>query len=237
MQQLRVRGALSERLAVAQELPSSQLKGRLSYVLSEKYGPFLRRIQAQYRPGTGPKTFGYLRVTCTMITDRINFKMQITGREDDEIVAAVVTASRAMIAIAVQSLSGLAEDITIAQYRTLVVLASRGPQKLADLAKQLGVTPPTAGRMSDRLVRRGLVSRHRGEDDRRVVRIAITPVGRDVVGEATQYRLAIIAEVLSGVPADRRGEIAAALRDFAAAVGEIPDDQWPPGPVEAAGKV
>ncbi|HEY1703078.1 MAG TPA: MarR family transcriptional regulator [Trebonia sp.] len=163
--------------------------------------------------------------------------MQETGADDDEIVDAVVTASRAMIAVAVRSLSGLAEDITIAQYRTLIVLASRGPQKLADLAEQLAVTAPTAGRMADRLVRRGLVTRHRGEDDRRVVRIVITPAGRDVVDEATRHRRAIIAEILSGVPAGRRGEIAAALRDFAAAAGEIPDDQWPQGPVEAAGKV
>jgi DNA-binding MarR family transcriptional regulator len=163
--------------------------------------------------------------------------MQVSRQSDDEIVDAVVTASRAMIAVAVRSLSGLAEDITIAQYRTIVVLASRGPQKLADLAEQLGVTPPTAGRMSDRLVRRGLVTRHRGEDDRRVVRIAITPAGRDVVDEATRHRRAIIAEILSGMPADRRREIAVALRDFAAAAGEIPDEQWPSGPVEAAGKV
>src|ERR1700761_9678456 len=85
----------------------------------------------------------------------------------DEVVDAVLTGSRAMVAVAARALSAVAEDITIAQYRTLVVLASRGSQKLADLAEQLGVTPPTAGRMCERLVRRGPVARARGPADRR----------------------------------------------------------------------
>ena len=74
---------------------------------------------------------------------------------------AVLTASRTMIAVATRSMGAAAEDTTIAQYRTLVVLASRGPQRLADLACALGVSPSTAGRMCDRLVRKGLIRRHR----------------------------------------------------------------------------
>jgi DNA-binding MarR family transcriptional regulator len=156
---------------------------------------------------------------------------------DDEIVDAVLTASRAMIAVAVRSLSAMAEDITIAQYRTLVVLASRGPQKLADLAEQLGVTAPTAGRMSDRLVRRGLVARHRAQDDRRVVRISLTAAGRQIVDHATRQRRVYLAEVLAALPEPQRREVASALRAFAEATGEVPDQEWPPGPVAAAGQL
>lgn len=163
--------------------------------------------------------------------------MQVSGEAvEDEVVDAVVTASRAMIAVAVRSLSGLAEDITIAQYRTLVVLASRGPQKLADLAGLLGVTPSTAGRMCERLVRRQLVTRHRAQADRRVVRISLTPAGRRIVDEATRQRRVFIADVLARVPAGRRRGMAEGLRAFGAAAGEVPDDQWPRGPVETAGK-
>lgn len=162
--------------------------------------------------------------------------MQASGESGDEVVDAVVTASRAMIAVAVRSLSGLAEDITIAQYRTLVVLASRGPQRLADLADQLGVTPSTAGRMCDRLARRDLVTRHRAADDRRVVRISLTPAGRRVVDEATRQRRTYLAEILARLPAGQRRDVAEALRAFAVAAGEVPDHQWPRGPVAAAGR-
>lgn len=155
----------------------------------------------------------------------------------DEAVDAVLTASRALIAVAVRSLSAVAEDITIAQYRTLVVLASRGPQRLADLAEQLGVTPPTAGRMCDRLARRGLVLRHRSQDDRRVVRISLTAAGRRIVDDATRRRRVFLARIVAAMPDGRRREAAAALRAFAEAAGEVPDEEWPRGAVEAAGGV
>ena len=71
---------------------------------------------------------------------------------DDAVVDAVLTASRTLVAVAEQSLGAAAEETTLAQYRALVVLASHGPQRLVDLAGALEVTPPTAGRMCDRLV-------------------------------------------------------------------------------------
>ena len=79
---------------------------------------------------------------------------------DEAAVDAVLTASRTLVAVATQSLGAAAEDTTIAQYRALVVLASRGPQRVGDLAAALDVTPPTAGRMCDRLLRKGLIRRH-----------------------------------------------------------------------------
>src|SRR6185437_15650046 len=97
---------------------------------------------------------------------------------DEAVVDAVLSASRSLIAVATMSLGAAAEETTLAQYRALVVLASRGPQRLVDLAGALGVAPSTAGRMCDRLVRKGLARRHRGRSDRRAVLVAITPAGR-----------------------------------------------------------
>ena len=57
---------------------------------------------------------------------------------DERAVEAVLTASRAMIAVATRSLGAAAEETTIAQYRALVVLASRGPQRMVDLAGRAG---------------------------------------------------------------------------------------------------
>ena len=74
---------------------------------------------------------------------------------DEAVVDAVLTASRTLVAVATRSLGAAAEDTTIAQYRALVVLASQGPQRMVDIAAALDVTPPTAGRMCDRLLRRG----------------------------------------------------------------------------------
>ena len=140
-----------------------------------------------------------------------------------------------MIAVATRSLGAAAEETTIAQYRTLVVLASRGPQRMVDLAGALGVAPSTAGRMCDRLVRKGLIRRQRARTDRRAVLVSITAAGRDVVDGATERRRALITGILSRLPARTQHSIAAALRAFADASGEIPDSQWPADPGAAAG--
>jgi DNA-binding MarR family transcriptional regulator len=97
---------------------------------------------------------------------------------DTAAVDAVLTASRSLIAVATRSLGAAAEETTIAQYRALVVLASRGTQRMVDLAEALGVAPSTAGRMCDRLVRKGLIRRHRARTDRRAVLVSITAAGR-----------------------------------------------------------
>src|SRR5579875_1036124 len=151
---------------------------------------------------------------------------------DADAVDAVLTASRSLVAVATRSLGVAAEETTIAQYRALVVLASRGPQRMVDLAGALDVAPSTAGRMCDRLVRKGLIRRHRARADRRAVLVSLTAAGRQVVDQATARRRALIADILAKLPARRQREVAEALRLFGGAAGEIPDSQWPPGPAD-----
>jgi len=99
------------------------------------------------------------------------------GGQDDELIDAALGASRVLVAVAARSLAGLAEDMTLAQYRALVELAARGPQRLADLAAVLAVERSTATRMCDRLARKHLVSRRRISADRRGVRVDDPRVG------------------------------------------------------------
>jgi DNA-binding MarR family transcriptional regulator len=148
---------------------------------------------------------------------------------DEAVVDAVLTASRTLIAVAERSLGAAAEETTLAQYRALVVLASRGPQRLVDLARALAVTPPTAGRMCDRLLRKGLIRRHRARADRREVLVSVTSAGREVVDHATAQRRELLAEILGRLPARQQAAVAAALEAFAEAAGEVPDSQWPAG--------
>jgi DNA-binding MarR family transcriptional regulator len=149
---------------------------------------------------------------------------------DAAAVDAVLTASRSLMAVATRSLGTAAEETTIAQYRALVVLASRGPQRMVDLAGALDVAPSTAGRMCDRLVRKDLVRRHRARADRRAVLVSVTAAGRRVVDQATARRRALIEDILAKLPAGTQRAVAGALAAFADAAGEVPDSRWPPGP-------
>ena len=119
----------------------------------------------------------------------------------DELVDMVLAASRALVAVAARSLAATGDEVTLPQYRALVVLAARGPQGTAELAAALAVNPSTATRMCDRLVRKGLVRRHRQAGDRRTVRIGLTQEGLDLVAEATQRRRTELAKLLGGAAA------------------------------------
>jgi DNA-binding MarR family transcriptional regulator len=144
----------------------------------------------------------------------------------DELIDAVLGASRALVAVAARSLANVAEDVTLPQYRFLVELASRGPQRLADLATALGVDRSTATRMCDRLVRKRLVTRRRAQEDRRAVRVSLTRAGADLVAEVSRRRRAEIATIVERMPASHRDRVVRALRAFADAAGEVPEQDW-----------
>jgi DNA-binding MarR family transcriptional regulator len=151
----------------------------------------------------------------------------VEGPEDrDDLVDAVLGASRALVAVAARSLADLAEDVTLAQYRALVELAARGAQRPADLASGLGVDPSTATRMCDRLVRKRLVQRRRIRADRRGVRISLTGAGRALVEEVTRRRRVEIAKIVRRMPRTDRDSALRALRVFADAAGEVPEQDW-----------
>jgi DNA-binding MarR family transcriptional regulator len=141
---------------------------------------------------------------------------------DDELVDTVLAASRALVAVAARSLAAAGDEVTLPQYRALVMLAARGPQGTAELAAALAVTPSTVTRLCDRLVRKGLVRRHRQAGDRRAVRIALTGAGRDLVAEVTRRRRAELARLLGALSPDQHEPVIAAFRAFAAAAGELP---------------
>jgi DNA-binding MarR family transcriptional regulator len=143
-----------------------------------------------------------------------------------EVVEALLTASRVMVGVAARSLAGLDADVTLPQFRTLVVLAARGPQRALDVATELGVNPSTGTRMCDRLVRKGLVRRARHAGDRRVVRLTLTPAGRALVAEVTRARRAELTRLVASIPAEGHASLVTALRAVSDAAGEPPDDDW-----------
>jgi DNA-binding MarR family transcriptional regulator len=145
-----------------------------------------------------------------------------TDSAPDELVDTVLAASRALVAVAARSLAAAADEVTLPQYRALVVLAARGPQGTAELAAALAVNPSTATRMCDRLVRKGLVRRHRQTGDRRSVRITLTAPGRDLVAEVTRRRRAELTRLLAALPPDQHEPVITAFRAFAGAAGELP---------------
>jgi DNA-binding MarR family transcriptional regulator len=145
---------------------------------------------------------------------------------DDQVVDAVLRASRVLLAVAVRSLAAVDDDVTLPQYRALVVLASRGPQRPTGLADALGVHPSTITRLCDRLVGKRLVQRGESPADRREVSIRLTPKGRRLVDAVTARRREEIATIVANIPARERAATVHALHALGEAAAEPADIAW-----------
>lgn len=147
----------------------------------------------------------------------------------DEVIAAIIQVSRAMAGIAVRSLAGHGSGITLPQYRTLVVLSDGGSRRLADLADALAVSPSTATRMCDRLVRKGLITRTRDDLDRREVNLEVTEAGRATVMDVIGRRRSEACALLSSIPVAARRQLVDSLTVLANATPDAPELHWMPG--------
>jgi DNA-binding MarR family transcriptional regulator len=153
--------------------------------------------------------------------------MQSSGPPvSEDAVQALMLASRAFVGLTARSLAGIDGDVTLPQFRALVVLAVRGPQRSADIAEELRVNPSTGTRMCDRLVRKGLVRRIRSTSDRRVVRLRLTRAGHDIVEQVINYRRRELERLVAATAELWQPVVTEALRAFAAAAGEPDEHDW-----------
>ena len=107
-------------------------------------------------------------------------------------------------------------SLTLAQYQLLEALQTAERLPVSELAATAGVAPPTATRMLDALVREGVVARTPCEDDRRVVRVALTAGGRDAVATAGRQVAERRARVRDQLSPEEQAQAAALLRRLAA---------------------
>ncbi|MCJ7710040.1 MAG: MarR family transcriptional regulator [Chloroflexi bacterium] len=79
--------------------------------------------------------------------------------------------------------------LSLVHLNVLAVLDTDGPLPMRGLAETLDVSQASATGIIDRMEQRGLVERRRDDDDRRVVRVALTDAGRNLIaGMATERR-------------------------------------------------
>lgn len=99
--------------------------------------------------------------------------------------------------------------LSLAQWRVLAVLARREGLSQVKLAEILEIQPMTLVRQIDRLEAMGLLARHRDTDDRRAVRLALTPAADPLIAQIRRIADELWASALSGFSPEAR----AALHD------------------------
>lgn len=92
----------------------------------------------------------------------------------------------------------------------LSVLTFGGPQSLSSLARTEQVRPPTMSKLVTDLEAEGLVAKRTDRDDKRGVRIEVTPKGRALMEEGRRRRLVVLRKGFANLSATELGTLAAA---------------------------
>ncbi|QYG92486.1 MarR family transcriptional regulator [Iamia sp. SCSIO 61187] len=144
--------------------------------------------------------------------------MQHGNPAQGDVVDALLVASRALVGVAARSLADI--DVTLPQYRALVVVGTRPAVTVGDLASALDIHPTTATRMCDRLVAKRLLRRVHAAGDRRAVELHVTAAGRRLLQRVVERRRRDLAVIVDRLGPDVAESSVRSLTAFAEAAGE-----------------
>jgi len=116
------------------------------------------------------------------------------------------------------------KGISMGHLHLMSMLDRHGEMAMSRLADLLDVSLSNATGLVDRMEERGLIERRRVADDRRVVLVQVTEVGRQAMAELELLRNDLLARILGRLDDrqlerlavsldDLRGAVAAAIRD------------------------
>jgi MarR family transcriptional regulator for hemolysin len=97
--------------------------------------------------------------------------------------------------------------LTIAQFRTLWFVSTAANQSLSAAADFIGLSLPAMSRLVEGMVEHGLMERRPCPDDRRHVRLSVTPAGESALGEARQLAQAGLSEAVTRMTPGQREAI------------------------------
>ena len=111
--------------------------------------------------------------------------------------------------------------LTLSQFALLEVLSARAHARVAELAEEAGVTPPTATRILDALERRDVIRRERAPEDRRAVTVTLTDSGRELLEGQQEWVRERRRAFVRSLPAEQRALAAPLLRGLAGLIDEL----------------
>jgi DNA-binding MarR family transcriptional regulator len=138
----------------------------------------------------------------------------------EDAVETTLTASRALLGVVARSVGGAVEEISLPQFRVLVLVVSEGPMRIGTLAQRMGVVPSTFSRTLDRMVSGGWIIRTESPHSRREVLVTLTEAGQRLVEEVTERRRREIREILADLSPQQRAAVVRGLALFNQAAGE-----------------
>ena len=109
-------------------------------------------------------------------------------------------------------------DLTRKEFRVIDVLGHRGSCTMSDLASELNVPFSSATGVVDKLVAKRMVARSRSEEDRRIVLVELTDVGKEASQVCSRQRVRFGRTMLSLLDEGEQDELLKLFRKMATAL-------------------
>lgn len=103
------------------------------------------------------------------------------------------------------------KNITLNEAHVIEAIGEDGASNMTAVAKALDVTTGTLTISVNSLVRKGLVSRERSEEDRRVVLVSLTDKGRELNRRHNQFHERMVSEIIGDLNEEEVQTLAHAL--------------------------
>lgn len=143
--------------------------------------------------------------------------------------AAFEVATRDLVGLALRSVEAL--EVSLSQFRLLLVLHERGPSSSTQCAQALGVLGSSVTRLADRLHASGHLVRVGDPANRSVVALELTDSGRRLVRQVSSRRRRELRRVLDRLDPVQRAACAATLEAMHQLVGARGAEPSPPLPL------
>ena len=115
---------------------------------------------------------------------------------------------------------GLPTDVQVSPGHIQVLIAlTRGPRSVGRLAEELGVSPPAATQLVDRLAEHGMVDRHSDPADRRVVLVDYVEGMHEVAKRIVEDRRRPLHDAMSQMTDEEALAFVKGLRLLARSLG------------------
>ncbi len=99
------------------------------------------------------------------------------------------------------------ERLHMGQIHALVLIQEESGITMKKLAKMMHITSPSATTLIDRLVKLGYVSRRNDQENRRLVRLSLTPEGAAMLKEKMTERQKLLMKLFSSLSAEDVSEL------------------------------
>lgn len=95
-------------------------------------------------------------------------------------------------------------ELNMQELRTIQFLGVAGPQMMREMAGRLGVAVNSLTSITDGLEKKGLVTRQRSEQDRRIINLELTEDGTQIFNSTREMKLKLYRSMLKALTEDEQ---------------------------------